>query len=333
MKKLIIMSLVLSGGQLLAQTTNCAGATQVCNDVAFSGNSSGSGSQELNGSNQGCLGIEHQSSWYYFQPVTSGTIALTITTSVDYDFAIWATGNCNALGSPVRCSYSASSGNTGLAATTPGTPTGCGFLGLFACPPGPVTDATENASGDKWVMPLNVTAGQTYIMLIDNFTANSSAFTLDWTFSNGATLDCNPIVLPVELSGMIAYYNTQRKCNTLTWSTESEMNNDYFTVERSNDGEFWSVVSKQYSAGNTSAKTQYTYDDYTFAANGYNYYRLSQTDKNGAVKVLKVAAVDNSENGVKLMKMVNVLGQEVDETATGYILLIYEDGSVEKIYK
>lgn len=340
MKKVIIAACCFVGMTGQAQTTNCSGATQVCNDVAFSGNSGGAGTQELNASNQGCLGVEHQSSWYYFQPVTSGTVALTITTSVDYDFAIWATGNCGALGTPVRCSYSANAGNTGLMVPYTGQSSsfGCGFLGLFACT-GLITttnnpvDNTEGAGGDAWVNALNVVAGQTYIMLIDNFTANSTPFTLDWSFTNGATLNCAPVVLPVELSGLIAYYNKQRNCNTLTWYTESEMNNDYFTLERSLDGENWTTISKQYSVGNTTTKTQYDYDDYMFTSNKYNYYRLSQTDKDGTTEVLKTLAVDNTETEVKLVKMVNSLGQEVDESAKGYVILLYEDGTTKQVYR
>lgn len=320
-------------GMTFAQTTNCSGATQVCNDVSFSGNSAGSGTADLNAANQGCLGVEHQSSWYYFQPVTSGTVSLTITTSVDYDFAIWATGNCGALGAPVRCSYSATAGNTGLAAMTPGTPTGCGFFGLFACPPAAVGDVTEGAGGDAWVMPLNVVAGQTYIMLIDNFTANATPFTLDWTFSGGATLNCTPVVLPVELSGMIAYYNESRKTNSLSWFTESEYNNDYFTLERSDDGENWTTISVQSSKGNTVEKTEYHYDDYNFVSGTENYYRLSQTDKDGHVEILKTAVIDNTENAVKLVKMVNTMGQEVDETAKGHVIMIYSDGSRKSMYR
>jgi hypothetical protein len=305
-------------GMANSQTTNCAGATQVCNDVAFSGNSSGAGSQELNASNQGCLGVEHQSSWYYFQPVSSGTVALTITTAVDYDFAIWASGNCSSLGAPVRCSYSGLYGNTGLAATAGGSP---------------VTDVSEGAGGDAWVMPLNVVVGQTYIMLIDNFSSNSTPFTLDWTFSNGAALNCIPTGLPIELSSFIGYYNSNRKTNSLTWFTESEYNNDYFTVERSLDGENWSTISVQSSKGNSTLKTEYGYEDYNFSTENENYYRLSQTDKDGHVELLKIIAIDNSQNTVKLVKTVNAMGQEVDESAKGYVILIYNDGSRKSIYR
>ena len=70
---------------------DCRGATTICSDVSFSGNASGSGYiTDLNSSNRGCLtSNEHESSWYYFEAQTNGTIEMTIITGVDYDFAIW----------------------------------------------------------------------------------------------------------------------------------------------------------------------------------------------------------------------------------------------------
>lgn len=325
--------LLVLGGAGYAQNNNCAGATQVCNDVSFSGNSSGPGTQQLNASNQGCLSIEHQSSWYYFQPVTSGTVSLTIQTSVDYDFAIWATGNCSSLGAPVRCSYSGSTGNTGLAATTPGTSTGCGFFGLFPCPPGPVTDVSEGSGGDKWVMPLPVTAGQTYIILIDNFTANSTPFTLDWTFSGGATLNCAPVVLPLELLSFSASYNDDLNSNVVTWATASERLNDHFTLERSTDAQTWVMVDKQDGSAHSEVRIDYTFEDHNFVPDKTNYYRLSQTDQDGTVETFDIISVDNANTGKKVVKVYNTLGQEVPFETKGLVILIYEDGTSKRFYR
>jgi hypothetical protein len=168
-----------SGGSGGTGNVDCSSPTQVCNDASFTGNSNGAGTQELNAGNQGCMSTEHQSSWYIFNVVSSGTLALNITTAVDYDFAIWGPNvSCGALGAPVRCSWAAGGGNTGL---------GNG-----------ASDVTEGAGGDRWVQTLNVTAGQTYIMLIDNFTANSTSFTLDWTMT--VLVFLVPVVIMVVIS-------------------------------------------------------------------------------------------------------------------------------------
>lgn len=290
---------------------NCGTPTSICNDASFVGNSSGLGTQDLNATNQGCLSVEHQSSWYIFQAVTSGTISLTITTSVDYDFAIWGPNlSCATLGTPIRCSFAAGGANTGL---------GNG-----------ATDNSESASGDKWVAPLPVTAGQTFIMLIDNFTANSTSFTLDWTMAGGASLNCG--TLPIEL----LYFNAeQNNCNQnlLTWSTATESNNNYFQLERSNDGiNFITLEKIMGSANSTSIKT-YNYKD-NQPESTINYYRLKQVDFDGSYTYSNITYVDNScSKSIRIVKVTNLLGQEVGAEFNGPRFIFYSDGSVVKRYQ
>lgn len=314
MRTTALLLAVLTIGSAMAQNNNCANATQVCSDVAFSGNSGGFGAQELpnNNTTDGCLTVEHQSSWYYFQPVTSGTIALNIATAIDYDFAIWS-GGCGNLGSPIRCSYSATYGNTGL---------GNGAV-----------DVTEDTGGDAWVAPLNVVAGQIYIMLIDNFTSNSTPFTLDWTFSNGATLNCTPITLPTELISFMSAYDASKNVNKVQWSTLSERDNDYFSLERSTDGSNWSVIDNVDGAGNSSSVHHYRYDDGNFEPGKVNYYRLTQVDVDGKRTTFDVISVDNTNMDRRIAKVLNTVGQEIPADTKGLVILLYEDGSTQRIFR
>lgn len=293
---------------------NCTTSTQVCSNASFTGNSSGFGTQELpnNGTIDGCLTIEHQSSWYIFQAVTSGTVSLTITTAVDYDFAIWGPNvSCGALGTPVRCSFSGLFGNTGLGNTATDFSDGDGTGG--------------NGGLDAWVRPLTVTAGQTYIMLIDNFTANSTAFTLNWTMAGGATLNCTP--LPIEL----LYFNVEmNSCteNILTWSTATELNNKTFELERSNDGMNFHKITEINGAGNSTSVLKYKYSDMNLEL-GINYYRLKQVDYDGQFKYTNLISVDNSCGGkAKIVRITNLIGQEVGDEYEGTKIIQYNDGSV-----
>jgi hypothetical protein len=261
---------------------DCINGTQVCNNSAFSGNNSGYDTQELSASNQGCLGLEHQSSWYFFQVATSGTIELTITTAIDYDFAIWGPNvSCGALGTPIRCSYSGNYGNTGLSSSA--------------------NDNSENGLGDGWVAPLPVTAGQTFIMLIDNFTANSTSFTLNWNMTGGASLNCLPIVLPVEFLSFTGTFELNH--NLLQWVTARESNNKYFILERSTDGSSWTTVAQVKGSGSSSSKQEYQYEDYSYEKNKINYYRLSQADNNEQVSAYRMLQVDNSKTPARLYKI------------------------------
>lgn len=292
----------------------CYGATQICNDAPFSGNSANGGNyQELGASNQGCLsGGEHQSYWYYFQPVMNGTISFTLNTcgTCDYDFAVWATGNCGNLGTPVRCSFAAPSGDTGL---------GNGAV-----------DLTEGTGGDKYVAPLNVVAGQTYILLIDNYTANSEPFAIDFTFSVPGLLNCTPVVLPVELSKFSG--STIGETNVLAWETEHEVNVDHFILEWSDnpvDNNWKQIAVVDAKGGLNPESYRFAHQDPTL--DKINYYRLSEIDFNGGMKTMdQYVVLDNTVSKSKVIRLYNPLGQEVDSNYKGVVILLFEDGSTQR---
>ena len=69
----------------------------------------------------------------------------------------------------------------------------------------------------------------------------------------------------------------------LNWSTASERNNDYFSIERSSNSEHFTKIGQVKGAGNASVVLNYEFvDEQPMDEN--NYYRLSQTDFNGDTK-------------------------------------------------
>lgn len=65
----------------------------------------------------------------------------------------------------------------------------------------------------------------------------------------------------------------------LEWTTASEENNNYFSIERSVDGVNWERIGKVHGAGTTSMTHSYSFED-TKPISGISYYRLKQTDYN-----------------------------------------------------
>jgi len=87
----------------------------------------------------------------------------------------------------------------------------------------------------------------------------------------------NLTLLPVELLFIDSECNGQDV--TISWSTSSEENNDYFTIERSVDGVHYFEIAQIPGAGSTTIQQNYSYQD--FDGEGQYYYRLSQTNYNG----------------------------------------------------
>lgn len=87
--------------------------------------------------------------------------------------------------------------------------------------------------------------------------------------------------LPVELLTFDAAYNKKTGFVDLVWTTASETNNDYFTVERSSDNLNFETVITRNGAGNSN-QVLYYYDADKEPLPGLSYYRLKQTDFDGA---------------------------------------------------
>lgn len=94
-----------------------------------------------------------------------------------------------------------------------------------------------------------------------------------------ALLDANN-VLPVNLLS----FNGQKVGTNveLEWTTSSETNNAYFTIQKSADGINWTQLDTVAGQGTTTVPTTYNHTD-TNPYSSYNYYRLLQTDFSGTV--------------------------------------------------
>ena len=95
-------------------------------------------------------------------------------------------------------------------------------------------------------------------------------------------------VLPVSLSRF-----TAKKVNNavnLTWTTSSESNNSHFEILHSVNGIDFKVLGKVSGAGNSNKILNYLYTDYN-PAQGVNYYKLRQVDRDATSTETKVLAV------------------------------------------
>ncbi len=76
----------------------------------------------------------------------------------------------------------------------------------------------------------------------------------------------------------------------ISWATASEINNDYFVVERSSDGVNYSLAGKVEGAGNSDHILTYEFIDRP-TASGTFYYRIKQVDFDGQFDYSEIATV------------------------------------------
>ncbi|MCO5259999.1 MAG: T9SS type A sorting domain-containing protein [Crocinitomicaceae bacterium] len=96
------------------------------------------------------------------------------------------------------------------------------------------------------------------------------------------------ILLPITLSKFEVLKNGS--IAEINWATETEKNNDYFTIERSIDGKEWSFLEKIKGAGNSLKPISYSAFDKS-PLNGTSYYRLVQTDFDGNQTTSPIATI------------------------------------------
>jgi hypothetical protein len=144
----------------------------------------------------------------------------------------------------------------------------------------------QNWDGTKWIQPqvgtIDVNTNKMTITGVSNY--NSV-----WTFAGTES------PLPVELLNFDARLNADIQTD-LSWSTASEINNDYFEIEKSSDSKNFNFMQKVEGGGNSTTPLFYkTLDPNPY--NGITYYRLKQFDYNGSYTYSAIKSV-KTENAI-----------------------------------
>ena len=161
---------------------------------------------------------------------------------------------------------------------------------------GPLTISTSTMANDvqSWVNTPASNFGWAIVGNKETESANARRF----ASGNNASESDRPHLtivytggLPVTLSSFSA--TLQQQNAFLQWKTSTEINNDFFNVEHSTDGQHYAVAGKVSGAGNSTIEHSYSFI-HRNVAEGKNYYRLAQYDINGEVKYSAIAVLNKS---------------------------------------
>lgn len=110
------------------------------------------------------------------------------------------------------------------------------------------------------------------------------------------------IALPITLT----YFNASKDQEgvALSWGTASEINNNYFTIERSDDAVNFEALAIVEGAGNSNSELTYHYIDSRPILGSISYYRLKQTDYNGQFEYAEdILAIDFYKKNVEIFSV------------------------------
>jgi len=130
----------------------------------------------------------------------------------------------------------------------------------------------------------------------DKNVAATGSYSTTFTSAGGnwvaqmATFFSSAIILPVNLLSFTGNCNNNQI--VLNWTTASENNNDYFTIEESENGSDWKAIGTVNSQGNSPIAQQYSFTT-AGTTDEISYFRLRQTDLDGKFIYFNVIQVNN----------------------------------------
>jgi hypothetical protein len=124
-------------------------------------------------------------------------------------------------------------------------------------------------------------------------------------------VDYSTYVLPVELFSFTA--SVTDKAVQLNWKTSTEINSNYFEVEKSDNGTSYRKLGVVKAAGASSSILNYSYTDLTYDPSTGAFYRLKIIDKDGRYKYSPVINIKPSahDENVKLFPTVLRPGEQL----------------------
>jgi hypothetical protein len=140
------------------------------------------------------------------------------------------------------------------------------------------------------------------IILNDGVTLNGRALTTSGAITSvNVDISCSicSLLLPLPIELLSFGASVVGEDVKLNWITTTEINNDYFNIERSENGLDFESIGEIAGSGNSNALINYEfYDDSPVF--GTSYYRLKQTDFDGKFEYFNIIAVNfnKDEDGI-----------------------------------
>lgn len=163
-----------------------------------------------------------------------------------------------------------------------------GFAGITAGVPSNYKLLFRSTNTGNWTIVSSATLVAGDVITFENIPFSGN--TEDGYYTIG-TLDNINSSLPVELMDFSAVLNDKQV--DIYWVTGSEINNDYFTIEKSKNGTDWIQVAITDGAGSSNQVISYQdMDPNPFS--GTSYYRLKQTDFDGRYSYSDIITINNA---------------------------------------
>jgi len=165
----------------------------------------------------------------------------------------------------------------------------------------------QGAAGDVTITGLDLTKDYVFYSFEYSGSGNSTATDYGINFWTGSHTSISTVdnEFPIELLSFTA--ENADNAVVINWATASEFDNDYFEIERSTDAENFEAIASVPGAGSSNEILNYSITD-NDVLEGTVYYRLKQTDYNGAFTYSYILPV--TIGGTNDIQISNVISKE-----------------------
>lgn len=186
---------------------------------------------------------------------------------------------------------------------------------IFQCPdnlPGHFVNYTATNPTNRTLTMNVASCGSDAVTYNAYYIYNGDGATVDFdppgnpTYSSGGNCTTVPI-FPVPIDLLFFKANCINEKVDLEWVTLTETNNDYFTIESSDDAFEFTPIAKVDGAGNSNERIEY----HLQLDNPAKYYRLKQTDFNGKYSYSSINIIDCEENKIEVFPTVSTEGTPI----------------------
>lgn len=165
-------------------------------------------------------------------------------------------------------------------------------------------EGSISGSGGLW----GTSNGNCPTGIVSGVTVTGADFWRPWTLTDFTS------PLPIKLLSFAA--NCRDGKAFIQWSTASEVNNDFFTIEKTFDGINFEFVAKIQGAGNSNTTLNYSYTDNN-PGSGKVYYRLTQTDFDGTSETFDLISFECGKSSpLDIISVYNNNGANVISSVT-----------------
>ncbi|HTA84585.1 MAG TPA: T9SS type A sorting domain-containing protein [Bacteroidia bacterium] len=278
----IYSTVLASGNSNTSLTVVCEGSSmQLLLVVHYTGFNYVSATYNNNASNDiGNIasGNDHIS-MFMFSAVSGGkqTVKLSVVGTGTYYTELFALKNVSSTNSISITTTSTSGTNASVSVSGESKDLLIGGIFDLSCGVTSISGATSQEKIASFTSPY---AGE------DDYVSASSSSKFSWSFSSSTSYTAwavkisGTIALPISLLDFDTQYVPDRSIVDINWTTATEIDNSYFTIEKTTDGINYTTVATVAGAGNSDHVLNYsTVDESPWG--GTSYYRLKQTDYDG----------------------------------------------------